>query len=335
MVMEFKFSKDSAESQEYKASDDKGRQRALLVLLLVLVGGFAYLYFFTGLIKPLEVPKGSEVSVAAPAPQAVKMPLPARAGEPEKTDGKKGAGAETPKTVVTAPGPATPPAPPLPVAVPVVPAPKPEAKPVPAAAKPATESKKAEAPKPSIQTNQNAEAGKGAGKKTVPHSRVKAKAVATAKKAAPRPCFLVVGNYVIEEALAADMGHVRKAGLVPIVKPSVHKKTAMNRLFVAEFNDRAAAQPTLEKLKHHTSDAFVIKQGGRFSLYAGSYLQKDAAVSEKERLKAAGISVTVRQSDIAIPSRSLSVGPFKSRKDADEGRDRLKNVGIKATLSQK
>ena len=129
--MEFKFSKDSGDIEQYKAPDEKKRQTALLILLLVLVGGFAYLYFFTDLIRPLETQKSSEI--AAPAPQMVKIPLPARAGEPEKVDVKKGAGAETPKAAVIAAGPvpapvAVPAAPP--VAAPVIPAPKPAPAPV-------------------------------------------------------------------------------------------------------------------------------------------------------------------------------------------------------------
>jgi cell division protein FtsN len=64
-------------------------------------------------------------------------------------------------------------------------------------------------------------------------------------------------------------------------------------------------------------------------------LQIEAANSEKERLKAAGITTTLKQIEIAIPSQSLSIGPFKSKKDADAALTRLKNAGIKATLSQK
>ena len=334
MVMEFKFSKDSGDIEQYKAPDEKKRQTALLILLLVLVGGFAYLYFFTDLIRPLETQKSSEI--AAPAPQMVKIPLPARAGEPEKVDVKKGAGAETPKAAVIAAGPvpapvAVPAAPP--VAAPVIPAPKPA--PAPVMAKPIPEAKKIEAPKPPTKTKQPAVAEKPVNKKAVAKDKVQTKAVAKKKTTVPSFWTLAVGNFVLEEKLSTDMGHVRKAGLEPVVKPSVQKKSAMNRLFVAEFNDRAAVQPTLDKLKRQTSDAFVIQQGSRFVLYAGSYLHKDAAVTERDRLKAVGIAVTIRQTDIGIPSRNLSVGPFKSKNEAEQARARLKTAGIKATLSHK
>ncbi len=171
-------------------------------------------------------------------------------------------------------------------------------------------------------------------KKPAPSKHAKAKSVVKAKKAAPDSWSIVIGNYVLEEALSADMGRVRKAGFEPIVKPSVRKKSAMNRLLVSEFNDRVSAQAALEKLKRHTSDAFIIEQGGRFTVYAGSYVQSESALSEKERLKAAGITVTVKRTDIAIPSQSLSVGPFKNKKAADAALGKLKRAGIKAALAQ-
>jgi len=147
--------------------------------------------------------------------------------------------------------------------------------------------------------------------------------------------MLLIGDYVLEEALSADMGRVRKAGFKPVVKPSAHKKKSMNRLFVSDFIDRASARSTLEKLKGYTSDAFIIDQGGRFSVYAGSYLQSESANAERERLKAAGFLTTVKHTSIAIPSQSLSVGPFNSKKAAVAALARLKNSGIKATFVQK
>lgn len=305
MSMDIKFSKDSGNSEQ-EAHGEKKNQNALLVLLLVLVGGFTYIYFFTDLIKPLETPETAEI--AAPAPQIVKIPLPARDGSPVVPGVEIPESAEPPKTAAT-----TPVTPAAPAAKPTVP----------------TKSVQAPATKPAAQT------------KPVPAPAVKksiqAKAPNAAKEKNPStaPWSLLAGNYVLEEALAADMGRVRKAGFKPAIKPDVRKKTMMSRLFVSEHNDRTAAQSTLEKLKRHTSDAFVLEQGGIFGVYAGSYLQKEAANSERERLKGAGINSTVQQAVIAIPTQSLTIGPFKNKKEAETALGRLKSAGIKATLSQK
>ena len=360
--MDFKFGKDSGNSQQQEAHGEKKKQSSLLVLLLILVGGFAYVYFFTDLVKPQQTQKTAEAP--APAPDIVKMPLPPRDDESAKPAGKTPGKTEAPKTAATAPVEAA-----APAAVPAKPAPAPAAKPAPAPAKPKEVPKKAaatkpadkktqpapvadkkgeeaaavkaeakkpvaEAKKPSVADKKNAPSKDGT-KKAASVARAKQDTAATAKKAAAGPWVLVVGNYVLEEALSADMGRVRKAGFEPVVKQSSRKKTTMNRLFVSEFNDRAAALSTLEKLKRLTSDAFVIEQGGKFAVYAGSYLQSEAASSEKERLREAGFATSIKHANIAIPSQSLSVGPFSSKKAADTARGKLKGAGLKASLSQR
>jgi len=317
--MDIRFSKDSG-SSEQEVHGEKKNQNALLVLLLVLVCGFTYIYFFTNLIKPQETPKPAELSV--PAPQVVKIPLPARDEAPVGAEVKTPAKAETPKAAATAP--ATPAAP---VAKPSVPA-----KPVPAATA-------APAPANIKEKTDKAVATKMADKKPAVAVKKNTKAkVPTAikeKKPSTAPWSVLVGNYVLEEALTADMGRVRKAGFKPTIKPAARKRKIMSRLFVSEHSDRVAAQSAIEKLNRYTSDSFVLEHGGMYSVYAGSYLQKEAANSEKLRLKAAGITVTVKYANIGIPTQSLSVGPFKNKKEAETALGRLKSAGIKATLAQK
>lgn len=356
--MDFKISKDSENPQQENAPGEKKNQSTLLVLLLILVGGFSYLYFFTDLIKPQEAQKATEAP--KPAPQAVKMPLPAREGESAVPDAKVPKAEETSKTAPAAPAVKT-------AAVPAKAAPA--AKPSPALPKQKEEPKKVEAPKPADKKPQPAveaekkvakaattktEAKKPAVdakkpavavkksapekdvvKKAVSDSKAKPAAVLKAKKPEATSWTIVAGSYVLEEALSADMGRVRKAGFEPIVQTSTRKKTAMNRLFLSNFNDRGTAQAALEKLKRHTSDAFIMEQGGKFALYAGSYSQSESAKSEKERLKAAGFSTTIKTSNIEIPAQTLSVGPFNNKKAADAALGKLKSAGIKATLSQK
>lgn len=360
--MDIKFSKDSGDTRQ-EAPDEKKNQSALVLLLLILVGGFTYVYFFTGLIKPQEAQKTAEAPAAAP--QIVKLPLPPRDGEVVKTKGTAAVTAETPKAAVPAgAAPTTPAAKPAvapaatakPAAAPAV-APAAKASPPPPAQKAKEEIKASAVVKPGekkplppatadkkvaaavrAETRKPAEAGAKAAsaqetvKKTSANGTTKARMEGRTKPAGPWSIF--VGNYVLEEALSADMGRIRKSGLQPVVKPGSRKKAVMNRLFVSDFTDRASAQSTLEKLLRHTSDAFVIDQGGTFALYAGSYLQSEAAHSEKERLKAAGFATALRRAEIAIPSQNLSVGPFTSKKAADAARGKLANAGIKATLSQ-
>lgn len=361
--MDFKFSKGSSDAAHQEPPAEKKNQSVLLVLLLILVGGFAYIYFFTGLIKPLETPKPAE----APAPQVVKMPLPAPASDTAADSKVKDQKVETapPKAQTANAVPASvvaQPAAPAAVAVPAAKTPAPQtakpkqpaskaeptgqvekkASPAPAAEKKeqketaakaadkkaAVEKKQAPADKKVMQPAKNTVAESG----VVKPKKVVAAAAATAKQGSGNVWTLLVGQYVLEEALSTDMGRVRKAGFEPVVKSGVRIKTAMNRLVLAEFADRTAAQSAIDKLKRHTSDAFMIEQNGKQVVYAGSYLLDARATSEKERLGAAGFSVTLRRAEIAIPSQSLSIGPFNDKKSADAALGKLKGAGIKATL---
>ncbi|HQB38862.1 MAG TPA: SPOR domain-containing protein, partial [Deltaproteobacteria bacterium] len=143
---------------------------------------------------------------------------------------------------------------------------------------------------------------------------------------------LLVGSYVIESNMSADMAKVKKAGFDPSIKPGIRKKTTMNRLMLAEYGDKGAANSELQKLKRHTSDAFIIGHGSKHTVYAGSYLLDSRAKSEKERLAAAGYALSVRRVEVSIPSKKLTTGVFSDRKSAEAALKKLKAVGLKASL---
>lgn len=106
----------------------------------------------------------------------------------------------------------------------------------------------------------------------------------------------------------------------------------MHRLFLAQFDDRAAAQGELDKLNKLTSDAFILEHGGKHTVYAGSYLLDSRAASEKERLAAAGFALTIKKADVAIPSKRLCAGIYHDKSAADAAAKKLKNAGIKDVL---
>lgn len=380
--MDFKFSKDTdgATSPKQDASGESNRQTALLLVLLMLVGGFGYVYFFTDLVKPQTVQKPAEV----PAPQVVKKPLPAAnapaaqrvTGSPatvppvasEKKDGASPVKAEPAKVAQTVP--VTPAAKEQAKAVqePMKPEPAKSdaAKPLPAPAdtkaqkmpvspktaanKPATVEQKAAAAaeKKSVTAgvaDKKTAVDKGAAgrDKTATSSTTKSfkpkiktakKLAAVAVKESAGPWTVLVGNYMLEDAMAADMARIRKTGLQAAIQPGARKKTSMHRLLLAEYADRSTAQAELEKLKKHTSDAFVLGQGGKFAVYAGSYLLDDRAASEKERLAAAGFALTLRRAEVAIPSRSLTAGTFSDKSAAEAAVAKLKSAGLKASLQR-
>jgi len=145
---------------------------------------------------------------------------------------------------------------------------------------------------------------------------------------------VLVGSYVLESSLATDQAKVKKAGMEPIIKSGPRKKTMMNRLLQAGYTDRSKAIAELEKLKKHTSDAFILDHGGKHYVYAGSYLLDSRAASEKERLASAGFSLTLKREEVSIPSKNLTAGVFTDKKAAEAAVKKLKDAGVKATLKQ-
>jgi cell division protein FtsN len=368
--MDFKFSKGTGDVEKQEAPGEKKNQSALLLLLLLLAGGFSYVYFFTDLIRPQEAPKQAEApvqqvvkmplpvtgSTAAPPDQkavVAKSEPVAPKEEPSKNLPPKPAPVAP---AVAVPAAAVPAKLPPPVkqkeesakTAPVKPADKKTA-PEPALDKKdqKTAAAKVEEKKPVVDKTKtpaakSSEPVKSADKKNVEkvpskHKKTVAASADVAKNSSEKSdavgsWSVLVGQYSIEEALSADMGRVRKAGFEPVVTAGPRKKSAMNRLLLGEYANRADAQTELSKLKRLTSDAFVIDQSGKYLVFAGSYLLDARASSEKERLAAAGSKVSIKRAEIAIPTQNLTVGPFNEKKAADAALVKLNANGVKASL---
>jgi len=261
--MDIKFSKDSAGSQQ-EAGDNKGKQNVLLVVLLVLVGAFAYLYFFTGLIKPLPEQK---VAGAPAASQVAKQPLPAPAGAPAKTDAAAG---EAKKDA------AAPAVKPEPVQAPPVSAPAPVA-----AAKPAVQeakegSKALDAAQPSVKKPLPT-AGKADAKKPAPIEKKEPAAVAS--KPAP----------VEKKEPAAVAGK-------PAPAPVAEKKPAEVK---KPLEKPAAAAPVVAKAqkvkqKPVKKEAPVkAADSGNWTVLVGNYVLEEQMANDLALVRKAGLEAYV------------------------------------------
>lgn len=317
---------------------------ATLVVCLLLMMGLCS----CDLYKPEQEQKPAE----QPVQQVKKLPLPQRSAPPAASVDQKGA--PSPAGDSVKPAQAT--APPAPAAKPApqAAAPVKKADVVPSAEKkvmPAhseakdkkvagakvdaqipQQAKKAPAPvadKKTVPANGAAKAAAGTQKQDQKEKPATASEKQKAQQVSGRKWTVVTGPYLLEETLANDLAMVKKAGFNASVQQGSRRKTAMHRLFLAQFDDRAAAQGELDKLKKLTSDAFVLEHGGKHAVYAGSYLLDSRAVSEKERLAAAGFSLTIKRAEVAIPSKRLTVGSYPDKVSADATAKKLKHIGIK------
>jgi len=339
--MDFKFDKEPA-GEAAAQGKDKGRQTILLMVLLLLLGGFGYLYFFTGLIRPQEQPAPPQ-----PAPQVVKQPLPARDGAttaaptPAAAPIPAAAPAGAPPVAAAKPAETTKPAAAVPpakqVSAPQAVAPQKPAQPatktvekkaVAATAKPVTppvaSPAKAEPPKPAPAV------------KPVPASpmadRKAAPVKPAAKGAAPAkiggPWTLVVGSYLVEERLAADMAKVKKVGLTPVMTSGQRRVNTMHRLKYGDYANREAAQQAVELLKRKAGDGFSIQKAGKYEVFAGSYAQLESAQAEQQRLASAGLKLTIQKTQVGVPTRKLTAGTYTDRAAAEVALKKLKQAGV-------
>ena len=328
-----------------------GRQRVLALLLLVIVAGFCYLYFFTNMIISHEKP-----APPPPPPAPVKQPIPPRpdqaalpkeaaapakeaaapavVAKPAEKPGEKAPATPTAPQVAGQPSQAKPaqPAAKVEVAKPVTPPAKPAATQPQDVKKPAavkTEpAKPASAPaKPAASQAQGVKTPKGGtDKKTVPSAKGAAKPVVKGNFA------LLVGEYPRDESLQKVRTQLKRQGIKPVQETQVKSVRKMNRLFVAEFGDRAAAEAEQAKLAKLTSDSFIMREEGSFRVYAGSYLMEKRVAAEKTRLAQKGVAVSVQKIDLPIVTIRVTAGKFASKSDADAAAGKLRKSGIPAKV---
>ena len=307
--MDFKFDKGPAADTAAQDGQGKGRQTALLAVLLVLLGGFGYLYFFTGIIRP-QVQSAPPVQ---PAPQVVKQPLPARENTlpPAGSETSGAVPTVTPGVATVVPSVAAPAVKPQPV----VPAPK--------AVQPAKEQKVQ--PAAAVKVTPPA-----AGKNVVPAKPVAKQSVLPVKRGGP--WTLVVGSYVLEEQLAADIARVKAAGLTPVMTSGQRRITTMHRLKYGQYADSDTAQQAVELLKKQAGGGFSLHKSGIHEVFAGSFAQLGSAQVEQQRLAAAGVNVTIQKSQVAVASRKLTAGTFTDRAAAEAALRKLRQAGFGSSI---
>lgn len=374
-------------------SAKKRSQQRLLLLLLLLAGLFAYLYFFTGLIRPRQ-------DQAAPqtAPEAmVKKPLPPRSGsvtapadkpattapggEPGTATAPAGEPGATPQAPTTpaATAPAAKPAQPATATAPAgkpvattkaaAPAAKPAAAektakataPETKPAKPAAPAAKAKTVKPATTTPSQAKAAKpaapasqakpapAAGKKTAAKPAGEAngaKKQAAAEKSAPvksgkaklaakgasAAYALEINDDLLESEMRSVTAKLNKAGISHLVQTKSQKGELMHRLYLADFADRNEAVEQLERLKLSTPDAFMLRENGRYTVYAGSYLREGKAAVEQDRLYDKGVKLLLKSATAPVAMVKLRAGSFADQASAEKAAKNLKQAGLSAKV---
>lgn len=344
------FKKKVSEFDEQE-NQGSGKSKGSLLVLLVLLGGFAYLYFFTSLIVPHEVPsaKAPEVStevkqsmplkpVASPSNQAApdaKKPEEAKpAVSPVPPAAKPTAPPVAPPVAAPAPvKPAAPvtaaPAPAKPVAP--VPAPQPQAAAKPAILPPTPAASKKEAAVP-VKKDEPKPA-KAAEQKPAPAVQKKDEAGSTKAPAPEKPAVrttytIFAGEFPSGEEAAAAEAKLARLGIKPVTRQETKKSKSMNRLFFGVYTDYDVYSAELDKLRQSAKGAFGVEKEGKYYLYAGSFSSKERVEKEKKALSAKGITLQAQLVVLPLSTVRLTAGRFTAKGEADKATARMKGEGL-------
>ncbi len=332
--------------------------KGILLVLSALAVCFGYFYFFTDIFRSNDEMAGqrdiisSEVTKAMPVRSSaltqpagagaagVPAPSPPDAASPQPSVDQvkqhpaatvQAAGAKAKESPPAAPQAKTPPVKPMDVQKQLPAAKTTDRKPpVKTAVKPAL-------PVVPVQKSTAVKPG-GSGKAgpapvqtaALPKSGTAAAPVQTAAGKTPGGAFtLVVGTYVLKSSMAGDKAKLERSGIKPVSVASGKRNEPMNRLHVADFGTQAEAQAELNRVRAASSDAFVLKENGRYAVYAGSYFAYERAIEERDQLQVKGINPTIRKSVTPVSTYTLTAGSFSSREAALEEAARLKKLGFK------
>lgn len=340
---------DALDAPEYPMTIKKSggnRTKLLLALLLVLVaGGGAYYYFMMNEPAPPPPPPRKAVAVAP-------KPAPAPAPQPATTPGSPAAPAAGQAQVAVVPPPAPPavasaPAPAAPSAVAVTPPPKPAASvpaPVPAPASappvapakpavaaappPATKTVTAPAPPPAAVSPAPAPAPKPT---PAPAPKtVEAKAAPAATAATGGPWMVEAGTYLNAAALKAAEKKIRGLGYEPRVSTTT-KNVRLTRLRIGSYPE-GEVKEALAYARGVAPDAFAIRSGDTFTLYAGTFANPQNIREMTERLGGEGVRVEEEPVEVKRTISLLRFGGFADQSAATDAATRARKAGIAADV---
>lgn len=144
---------------------------------------------------------------------------------------------------------------------------------------------------------------------------------------------LELGEYVGKNTLAGAKRLVKKAGLTPLVVPGPKRTEMMLRILVGEFTDQGAAQKLQKRLDRVRASHFIMKdQHGIYRVFAGSYSDHAAAVTEQKRLTARGIGSELREVTVPVPTFLLTAGRFPDEKSASDKLAELEQLGLQGKV---
>lgn len=318
----------AAEEPDYpmtiKKSGGSKTRLLLLLLLLVIAGGGGYYYLMMD--EPEPSPQPMPQKVVAPAPKPAVPAAPPESAAP--------AGGQS--AVAVSPPPPPPAASPAPAAVAVAPPAKPPEPAAavaptaaPAPAKPAVtvappppkpEAKAAPAPVPATATATAAAAA----------AVVKPAETRAAPVVAAGPWMVEAGTYLNASALKSAEKKIRGLGYEPQVS-STQKSVRLTRLRLGTFSE-GEVKEALAYARGVAPDAFALRSGDSFTVYAGTFASQQNIRELTERLVSEGVRVEEEPVEVKRTISLLRFGGFADQAAATEAAAKARKAGIAAEV---
>jgi cell division septation protein DedD len=311
------------EEPEYPMTIKKsgGAKTKLLALLLLLVAGGGAYYFFMMEEPAPPPPPPKKAVVTASAPALVPAPPPAPVAAPAAPAAPPVTAAVAPPPQPATPAPASVPAPVKPAAVAVA-VPPPTAAPVPttpAPAKPAA----AVVPPPAKPAAKPAPVAKPAESKAT-----------VAKPVVPAvtggPWMVEAGTFLNAAALKAAEKKIQGLGYQPQVT-TTQKSVRMTRLRLGSF-PAGEVKEALAYARGIAPDAFALRSGETFTVYAGTFTSAQNLREMTQRLVSEGVQVEEELLEVKRTISLVRFGGFADQAAAAEAAARARKAGIAAEV---
>jgi cell division septation protein DedD len=144
------------------------------------------------------------------------------------------------------------------------------------------------------------------------------------------PWLVEAGTYLNKAALNSVETKIRALGYEPRVS-TTKKNVRMIRLrigTVAEGNLKEA----LAKARTIVPEAFALRSGGMFAVYAGTFADPQNLLQMSERLTNQGFKVQEEPVEVMRTISLVRFGGFNDKTAADEAANRARRAGIAAEV---
>ncbi|WP_303722307.1 TolC family protein [Malonomonas rubra] len=145
---------------------------------------------------------------------------------------------------------------------------------------------------------------------------------------------LKIGEYASSE-LAKTEQKIKSAGLNPQIATGAKQQRLVTRLTYGDFSELQLAKKQLSKLRKTGAGGFLLNLGEKgYRLYAGSFFSRGGALKEQQRLATLGISVSLQEVNVQLPTSLVTVGRFMNRDAALVVAAKLQQLGLNAVIEK-